>query len=331
MKKFIDSNKSEAMHLGFFVIVFVGIGLVVPEQFFTKNSISTMAFQLPELGLLAIGMMAAVLTGGINLSIVTTATLSSILGAYILSGTIGKDNPILAILLTVVIAVAVSVLAGIINGYFIAYAGVAALLVTLGTTTLFEGIGLNITKGGAISGFPKEFMAIGNGSVLGIPIPMIIFIVAAVVSYFLLERTAWGVRVHMLGSNPIATEFSGISIKATTFKVYIFSGVMSALAGLIMISRYNSAKVDYGSSYVMQAVTAVVLGGTSITGGHGTVVGTVIAVMIIQIVSTGLNIIGVNRNIIDITIGAILLGVLAVRHFSQVFSDRALIKKRKTA
>lgn len=318
------------MLLGLFGIVFIGIGMIVPQQFFTKNNLTSMAFQMPELGLLAIGMMAAVLTGGINLSIVTTATLSSILAAYVLSGTLGVESPYLAILLTILISVGVSILCGILNGFFIAYAGVAALLVTLGTTTLFEGIGLNITKGGAISGFPTEFMAIGNGSLFGVPIPMIIFVVVAIVSYFLLERTAWGVQVHMLGSNPIATEFSGININFATFKVYIFSGVLSALAGLIMISRYNSAKVDYGSSYVMQAVTAVVLGGTSITGGHGTVAGTVIAVMIIQIVSTGLNIIGINRNLIDISIGVILLLVLAVRHYSQVFSDRAMIKKRKT-
>lgn len=328
-KIFKTKYQSEFVLFIIFAITFLAIGFIIPDKFFTIRSITSMAFQMPELGLLSLAMMAVVLTGGINLSIATTASLTSILAAFVLSSSFATNNPILGVVLAFIVIVLTSLIMGSINGVFVSYVGVAAMLVTLGTMTLFEGIGLNLTKGGAISGFPSLFMAIGNKSFLGIPIPIIIYIVVVVVSYILLEKTVWGVHVHMLGSNPIATEFSGIDVKWTVFKVYLYSALMSGLAGMIMISRYNSAKTDYGSSYVMQAITAVVLGGTSIYGGHGTVLGTVIAVAIIQVVSTGLNIIGINRNIVDITIGAILILVLSIRYLTKVMTDRSLIRARK--
>lgn len=330
LKNFFKTKyQSELVLFIIFAITFMVIGFIIPDKFFTLRNITSMAFQMPELGLLSLAMMAVVLTGGINLSIATTASLTSILAAFVLSSSFATNNPLLGIIIAFVVIVVTSLIMGAINGVFVSYVGVAAMLVTLGTMTLFEGIGLNLTKGGAISGFPSMFMMIGNKSFLGVPIPIIIYIVVVIVSYLLLEKTVWGVNVHMVGSNPTATEFSGINVRWTIFKVYLYSALMSGLAGMIMISRYNSAKTDYGSSYVMQAITAVVLGGTSIYGGHGTVLGTVIAVAIIQVVSTGLNIIGINRNIVDITIGAILILVLSIRYLTKVLSDRSLIQARK--
>ncbi|WP_067141148.1 ABC transporter permease [Oceanivirga salmonicida] len=313
--------KSEGMLFIIFLITFFGVGLFNPEKFLTINNLTSMAFQIPELGLLALAMMAIILTGGINLSIAATATFSSIIGALFLRSDFAKANPIISILITVIIIMLVSLVAGIINGFFVAYVGVTAMLATLGTMTLFEGIGLNITKGGAVSGFPLEFIAIGNKIFLGIPIPMMIYIIVCIFSYFLLERSAFGIKVHMLGSNSVASEFSGINVKWEIFKIYLYSAIMSGIAGIIMMSRYNSAKTDYGSSYLMQAITVVVLGGTSITGGHGTVLGTVISVLIIQVVSTGLNIIGINRNIVDIVIGGLLILVLIVKYFIKKYKN----------
>ncbi|MEM1483731.1 ABC transporter permease [Oscillospiraceae bacterium PP1C4] len=308
--------------------VFLFMGILSPSKFFTVNNIKTMAFQMPEFGLITLGMMAAILTGGMNLSITSVAALSSIAGAFVLSSDFTKSNPALGIILAIIACLGVAVITGIINGGVIAYVGVAAMLVTLGTMTLYEGIGLNLTKGGSISGFPLAYMKLGNGSLLGIPIPLLIYAAAIIVSYFLLERSNWGVKVYMTGCNETATRFSGINTKNTLLKVYIFSSVMAGIAGLVLISRYNSAKVDYGSSYMMQSVAAVVLGGTSITGGHGSVAGTTIAVAIIQVVSTGLNLFGMKRYIIDIIIGGILIVVLAVRFFSGKYRDSKQIQIR---
>ncbi len=328
IKKFWRKYPNELTLAIILVGVFLLMGMLSPGKFFTANNMSTMAFQIPEFGLLALGMMAAILTGGINLSITNIAALSSIAGAFVLSSELGKSNPTLAIILAILVCLAVAVITGLLNGAVIAYVGVSAMLVTLGTMTLFEGIGLNLTKGGSISGFPLAYMELGNGSVFGIPIPLLIYAAAIAASYILLERSNWGVKVYMTGSNETATRFSGIDTKKTLLKVYVFSGVMAGIAGLVLISRYNSAKVDYGSSYMLQSVAAVVLGGTDINGGHGTVAGTVIAVAIIQVVSTGLNLFGLNRYIIDIIIGGILIGVLAIRFISKKLGDSKRIAKR---
>lgn len=330
--QFINRLKSKHMNELTLALILIGVfllmGMLSPSKFFTANNIKTMAFQMPEFGLISLGMMAAILTGGINLSITNVAALSSISAAFVISSEFTKNNPALGIVLAIVVCLVVAAITGLINGGVIAYVGVAAMLVTLGTMTLFEGIGLNLTKGGSISGFPLAYMELGNGSFLGIPIPLLIYAAAIIVSYFLLERSSWGIKVYMTGCNETATRFSGINTKRTLLKVYVFSSVMAGVAGLVLISRYNSAKVDYGSSYMMQSVAAVVLGGTSITGGHGTVAGTAIAVAIIQVVSTGLNLFGLNRYIVDIIIGGILIGVLTVRFFSKKYGERKLIKNR---
>ena len=181
---------------------------------------------------------------------------------------------------------------------------------------MFDGIALNITRGSSVSGFPKLFQKIGAGSIGRFPYTMIIYIVVIIVAYLLVERSRWGVSVYMVGGNEKATRFSGINTKKTLMGVYVFSAVMAGISGILMTSRYNSARADYGSSYTMQAVAATVLGGTSINGGSGHVMGTVIAVAIIQVIYSGFNILKINRNFTDIATGLILVGVLAINHFA---------------
>ena len=327
--KSLKSKHSNEMALGIiFVGIFVLMAVLSPDKFLSVNNIKTMMFQMPEFGIMTIGMMIAILTGGINLAITNGAALSSIVAAFILASEFSKANPVAGVVAALVGCLVVASMTGAVNGTVIAYVGVAPMLVTLGTKTLFEGIGLNFTKGGAISGFPAIYSEIGNGDLIGIPIPIIIYIVVIIITYLLIERSAWGTEIFMVGCNETATRFSGINTKKTLMKVYLYSGIMSGIASVIISSRYNSAKTDYGSSYLMRSITAVVLGGTSIAGGHGSVIGTIIAVAIIQIVSTGLNILQVNRYIIDIITGAILIAVLAVRYLSKVYGDKKQIKLR---
>jgi simple sugar transport system permease protein len=186
------------------------------------------------------------------------------------------------------------------------------MIATLGTSTLFEGISLTITKGGAISGFPGEFLEIGNGMLLGIPIPMILFVLVITGIHLALERSSFGSAVYMTGSNPKVSRYSGINVKWVLFRVYVIAGFLAAIAGILMASRYNSAKESYGSSYLLQSVAASVLGGTNINGGEGKIIGTIIAVMIIQVISSGLNIFGFSRYLTNIVMGGILLLVLAI-------------------
>jgi simple sugar transport system permease protein len=189
------------------------------------------------------------------------------------------------------------------------------MIATLGTSTLFEGISLNITKGGAISGFPAEFIKIGNSTFLGLPIPLIIFLFIVAGVYLFLERSGFGSAVYMTGSNSKVARYSGINTRQVLFWVYVAAGFLAAVAGILMASRYNSAKESYGSSYLLQSVAASVLGGTNINGGEGRIIGTIIAVMIIQVISSGLNIFGFNRYLTNIVMGSILLLVLTIKFF----------------
>ncbi len=310
-------------------ISILSVGLLSPSRFFTYNNLMSTLRQMPEFGILTLAMMFPILLGGINLSIVTTATMSGIISTYFLTGPLSKENPVLSITLAIMLSLVIAAIAGIINGYIVAYIGVAAMLVTLGTTTLFEGISLNLTKGGSISGFPIIFSYITVKNILGIPVPFIIYIIFILLSYLILHKSAFGTKIYMIGCNETATEFSGINTKKIILMTYIYSAILSAVSGIIMMSRYNSAKVDFGSSYVMQSITAVILGGVSISGGHGNIFGTVISVAIIQVISKGLNMINVDRNVVDIIMGIILITVLAIRYISKVISDRSLIEKRK--
>lgn len=327
--KAIRKRYSSEMNLfGILIILFVIMSLLSPDKFFSLINIKTMASQMPEFGIMAIGMMVCILTGGINLSITYVASLSGIIAGLFLSNQFTVDNPLLGTIIAIVLCMLTAAITGLFNGSIIAYVGVAPMLLTLGTQTLFEGIGLNITKGGAISGLTEAFSFIGNGELIGIPFPLILYIVVLVVTYLLIERSAWGIEVLMIGSNEVATRFSGVNTKKALVKVYLYSSLMAGIAGILIASRYNSAKADYGSSYLMKSITAVVLGGVSISGGTGSVPGVIISVAIIQVLSTGLNVFGVNRNIVDVLTGVILIAVLGIKHFTKVREDKKKIKLR---
>ena len=315
MKEHFKRNSYQYALLILLAALMVLMECLAPGKFLTVRNFKNMSFQMAEFGILAIGMSIVIMTGGINLSIVNSAMLSSIISALVMrtlynGGEGMADVP--CIIIGILVTIAVAALCGMFNGFFVAYIGILPMLATLGSQTVFDGISLNITRGSSVSGFPKLFQKIGNGTIGDVPYTLLIYIAVIVVAYFMIERSRWGISVYMVGGNEKATRFSGINTKKTIMGVYIFSAILSGISGILMTSRYNSAKADYGSSYTMQAVAATVLGGTAITGGSGHVLGTVIAVCIIQVISSGFNILKINRNFTDIATGLILVIVLAL-------------------
>ncbi len=300
------------------LVLIAVMSLLAPGRFLTVRNFKNMGFQMAEFGILAIGMSVVIMTGGINLSLLGSAMLGAIVGAYLMRAMnqAGTMSDLSIILIGLAAVMVVSVLCGLINGFFVAYVGVVPLLVTLGTQTVFNGISLNITRGSGISGFPKVFQRIGAGTLFDIPYTLLIYIVVILVAWYLVQKTPWGTHVYMVGGNEKATRFSGVNTKKVLTLVYVFSAVMAGIAGILMISRYNSARADYGTSYTLMAVAATVLGGTDINGGSGKVWGTVLAVLILQVLSSGFNIIGINRNITDIVTGLILIAVLSINHIT---------------
>lgn len=300
-----------------FIAIFILFSILSPGKFLSFNNLQNMLMQIPEFGIITLGMMIVILTGGINLSITSVSAFSGIMAASFLVNYSNSDmNIYLIILGTIVISILTAILTGLLNGTIIAYIGVTSIIVTLGTKILLEGISFKFTKGGSISNFPEEFYFFGSSTFLGIPISILIFFLIVLFMYILLERTPWGTKIYLIGSNNRAAKFSGIKVKKILMQVYIISSILGAIAGLIMISRYNSAKVNLGSSYLLQSIAAVVLGGTSISGGKGSIFGTVFAIFIVQIVSSGFNILNINRFITDATMGFILILVLMINYFS---------------
>ena len=274
-----------------------------------------MAYQIPEFGILALSMMLVIMTGGMNLSLTFSAALGMIIGGLVMSNLYTANHgALLAVTVGIATMLGIAALCGLFNGWVIALFGVTPMIATLGSSTLFEGICLNITHGGAISGFPMTFIAIGNSTFLKIPIPMWIFFIVVVFCWLLLERSKLGKSIEIIGCNPIAARYSGIRVKRVLIKTYLIGGILAGIAAMIMASRYNSAKESYGSSYLLQSVAACVLGGTDINGGSGKVAGTIIAVLILQVISSGLNIFGLNRYLTTVITGLVLIAVLAI-HF----------------
>jgi len=275
------------------VLIFIFMALAMPAQFPTAANLQSMAFQMAELGILSVAMTLALLIGGIDLSVTAMANLSAIAAALVMTRLAGAGasagEVTVSITLALLVSVAVGVACGMVNGLLIGRAGVPAILVTLGTLTLYSGLGYAITKGRAVHGVPDPLLFLGIGTVLGIPVPLITFGVVVGVASILLHRTSFGFKVYMIGSNALAARFSGIDNPGMITRTHIISGFLSAIAGLVSLARTNSANADYGSSYLLMAILVAVLGGISVSGGHGRLGGVVLALVSLQMLSTGFN------------------------------------------
>jgi len=273
------------------ILIFAAFALLMPSKFLSVRNMQSMAVQFPEFGILAFAMLITMLTGGIDLSIVGAANLSAIAAALVLARLTGDGGAgaslTLAIPLAILVALIVSSLCGLFNGFLVAYVGITPILATLGTGAIYTGLSFVATGGPAITTTQLAF--IGNSSILGLPIPIIIFTAIAIAFAIILNRTVFGFNVYMLGTNPTAALFSGINSNSVLMRTYWLAGLVAGVAGIVFLARTNSAKPDFGASFILLTVLIAILGGVSYTGGFGTVSGVVLAVLTIQFLSTGLN------------------------------------------
>lgn len=296
------------------LLIFAVMTALDPGRFLSAGNLSSMAFQFPEFAILSLAMMLAMMTGGIDLSVVGIANLSAIVAALLLAGLAGPQATGLAaggtILLAVFASLAIGTACGLFNGLAIGFFGLPPILATLGSGLVFTGLAVAITGGSAVLGFPGAFAILGNGSLFGIPVPLIVFVAIAVLVWLVLERTALGLKIQMLGTNPLAARFAGINDLAVTLKTYLLSGFLAASAGLVIMSRANSAKADYGSSYLLLSILICVLGGINPYGGFGRVAGLALAVLSLQFLSSGLNMLQVSNFAKELIWGGLLLLVM---------------------
>lgn len=308
--------------------IFILMVILNPGHFLRLETFQGMAFQLPELGLLSLAMMISMLTGGINLSIIATTNISAITAALILTRWIVPDMPASSDSMVIVLAIAaslgVSMLVGLLNGILISIVNIPPILATLGTMKLLQGLAFIITRGYVISGMPDFIRFIGNGKVVGIPMPLIIFAIFALLMSLYLNNTPTGFNIFMYGSNPVATLFSGVNNGKLVIKTYIISGLYCGVAALVMMSRFNSAKAGYGESYLLVTILAAVLGGVKSEGGFGSVKGLVLSLVILQIMSNGLNLLGVSSFLTVAFWGLIMIGTMIIHFIIEQRSFRKL-------
>lgn len=284
--------------------------LVIGENFFSVAALRSMALQIPELGILSLAMMITLLAGGLNLAIIATANLCALTIAYILNLTVpGSEGFMWGAwqVVAVLAGFAVAAVIGVINGYVIAYLNVSPILATLGTMTMVKGISIGLTRGNVISGFPEPIVFIANGAVFGIPFSLLVFFACAIPLAVMLNRTPFGNAIYMLGSNPDATRYSGVRTRRVTMKIYILSSLLCAVAAVVMMSRFNSANASYGESYLLVTILAAVLGGIDPFGGFGKVGGLVLALIILQVISSAFNLLGLSQFLTLAIWGALLI------------------------
>lgn len=298
--------------LGFLVLVVVVFSIASP-RFLSAANFGSIAFQLPALGLLTLAMLAPILSGGLNLAIVYTANLSGLALAWTLIQLGGPEAGIGALVLGVALALLVGAASGLVMGLVVAYVGAHPILVSLAMMIFLRGLGEFLTRGGDISGFPPAMQAIGQGSVLGLPVPLLIFLGTAVLWHVMLSRTRHGFSVYMIGSNIRAAEYSGLHTKRTLTLIYTISGVACAIAGIVMAARFNSVRVGHGEALLLVTVLACFLGGVDPFGGFGKVAPVVVALVILQALSSGLNLVGANQHLSTAVWGLFLIGVMAIR------------------
>lgn len=298
--------------IGFLVLVVAVLGLTT-DRFLTPTTFASIAFQLPELGLLTLAMLMPIISGGFNLAATFTANIAGLAMAWVLQSQGGVDAGVGAFILGVAAALATGAAAGWLMGVIIAYTGAHPILVSLSMMIFLRGLGEFLTHGGDISGFPDFVREIGHGTLIGIPTPLWILAAAALLWHVVMTRARLGFATRMIGSNIEATRYSGIDTRRSVTLIYTLSGLMCGLAGVVMLARFNSVRVGHGEAYLLITVLACFLGRVDPFGGFGRVIPVVIALVILQVIASGLNLLGANQHLATAMWGAFLLAVMILR------------------
>ena len=280
---------------------------VLSPYFFSVNNFLTVATQTAVIAIIAIGQSYVLITGGIDLSIGSNMAL-----AGMVAGLCMRAN--LPVPFAIVCGCATGMLTGVVSGILVAFGKLPPFIATLGTMTVARGVAFTLTQAIPIANLPSDFTVYGIGRILGIPNPVIIMAVLFLIFGFIQGKTKLGRHIYATGSNFEAARLSGVSVRKVLISVYVFSGLLAAIAGLVMAARVVTAQPGAGDGYELDAVASSVIGGTSTMGGEGIIAGTFIGALIIGVLRNGLNLVGVTPHIQRIIVGIVIVG--------SVFLDR---------
>lgn len=287
-------------------VAIFAINSFASPYFLDAYSLSDLTFNFTEKGLMAFAMALLIISGEIDLSIAAIIALASTMMGMAVQA--GADTPVL-----VAIGIVVGLGCGAFNGLLVTRLGLPSIVVTIGTMSLFRGIAFIILGDQAYKGYPESFAFFGQGYVWWVvSFELVLFLIAAVAYWFLLHRTSFGRRVFAIGNNPVAAQFSGVRVGRIKFILFCLTGLMAGIASVLITSRLGSTRPSIAQGYELEVITMVVLGGVSILGGSGSIVGVVLAAFIMGLVTFGLGLLNVPGIVMSIFIGLLLIFVIAL-------------------
>lgn len=301
------NTRSLLRHETILLVLLVLVLIVLAQQtdkFFTVDNLLNQARLMAEVGLLALPMTFVIVTGGIDLSIGSIFGLAAILLGVFWQG-LGLPLP-----LAMVLAVVVGGVAGLGNGLIITRFNVPPLIATLATLALYRGLAEGISQARSVRGYPDWFFVLGQGDVLGLPTQLWFLLAIAVAAAIVLGLTTFGRTTYAIGANEVAARFSGLNVARTKLLIYTGSGLIAGLAAVIFVSRVSTTRSDMGTGLELDVITAVVLGGTSIFGGRGTIIGTILGLILMQALKNGLALSGVKGDGTIVVIGVVLIAAI---------------------
>jgi len=319
---------------GVLVAIVLLMSALNPQRFPTIGNLVSMSYQLPIIAFLSVGMMVAMVSGGINLAIIATANFTGIVMALVLravAGDVAEEAGVGVALLAMGGGLAAALIVGALMGWLIAYVEVPAILTTLAMMTLLNGVNLVITRGYTLSGFPEFLLGVGNGMLGPVPIPFLILVAVVAGMAIFLRRTRTGLSLYLLGSNPIAAGYANLHVRAVLVRTYALSSAFAALTSFIMVGQLNSVKANYAESYLLVSVLACFLGGVDPFGGTGSLTGMVLAMVILQVVSTGVNLLRMDPFFIQALWGLIILVLIAAGFLGERLREARRLRTARLA
>ncbi len=287
------------------LLVLSGVLWALTPHFLTVSNLLNVAQQTSINAIVAVGMTFVILSGGIDLSVGSIVAVSGVvLGTFLQQG-----QPVA---LSLVAALAAGAACGLANGALVSWGRLPPFIVTLGMMSIARGAALVFTEGRPVSGFDDGFRSLATGSVGFVPAPVVVMILVYLLAHLVLTRTIFGRYVYAIGGNEEATRLSGVHVRWHKTGIYAVSGLMSAVAAIILTARLNSAQPIAGMMYELDAIAATVIGGTSLMGGEGTLVGTLVGALIMGVLRNGLNLLGVSSFLQQVVIGAVIVGAVFV-------------------
>lgn len=305
------------------ILLFVIFSMSSPF-FLTRENILNITRQVSVVSLLSVAMTLVIITGGIDLSVSSVVAFAGIITAS------GMKDMGLSIPAAILLGLMVGAVTGVVNGILIAVLNMPAFITTMGTMTMLRGLGYIYTGAHPIYDLPKEFKALGQGYIGIIPVPTIIFIIAAIIIHILLSKTVYGRHLYAVGGNPDAARFAGVRVTAVKISVYVISGFVAGIAAVVQAARVGAGMPTIGEGFELEAVAAVVIGGAAMSGGTGTILGTILGSLVLGVLSNGLSLLDVDSYVMQVIRGLVVILAVLIDQIRIMMADRAKVKRTMT-